>query len=112
MLTIFGDPSGKHCDGVTRRNFLTVGGLALGGLTLPGFLQSRALAAPRAHKLSAPADKSVIMVCLGGGPSQIDTYDMRPEAPAEYRGEFSPIASSVPGIQMCELMPRQAAVAD
>jgi hypothetical protein len=52
------------------------------------------------------------MICLGGGPSQIDTYDMRPDAPAEYRGEFSPIGSNVPGMSLCELMPRQAQVAD
>jgi hypothetical protein len=114
MLTIFGEPSGKHCDGVSRRNFLTVGGLAVGGLTLPGFLRRQAQAAPgpAAARSTATTDKSVIMICLGGGPSQIDTYDMRPEAPAEYRGEFSPIASNVPGMEMCELMPRQAAVAD
>ena len=52
------------------------------------------------------------MICLGGGPSHIDTYDMRPDAPSEYRGEFRPIASKVPGMPMCELMPRQAAIAD
>lgn len=52
------------------------------------------------------------MICLGGGPSHIDTYDMRPNAPSEYRGEFQPISSNVPGMPMCELMPRQAEIAD
>ncbi len=107
MLTIYGQPSGKYCDRISRRSFLRVGGLTVGGLTLPGYLHHRAQAAT-----PATADKSVIMICLGGGPSQIDTYDMRPAAPAEYRGEFSPIASNVPGMSMCELMQRQAAIAD
>lgn len=107
MLTIFGKQSGKFCDRISRRSFLQVGGLAVGGLALPDYLQRRAQAARPTN-----ADKSVIMVCLGGGPSQIDTYDMRPLAPAEFRGEFSPIQSQVPGMSLCELMPRQAAIAD
>jgi hypothetical protein len=56
--------------------------------------------------------KSVIMICLGGGPSHLDTYDMKPEAPAEIRGEFRPIKTNVPGLQLCEMMPRQAKIAD
>src|SRR6185436_13364128 len=56
--------------------------------------------------------KSVIMICLGGGPSQLDTYDMKPDAPSDFRGEFHPIPSNVPGMQLCELLPRQAKIAD
>lgn len=107
MLAIHGEQSGRFCDGVDRRSFLWIGSLAFGGLSLPSLLEHRAHAAP-----GVASDKSVIMICLGGGPSQIDTYDMRPDAPAEYRGEFSPIESNVPGMSLCELMPRQAQVAD
>lgn len=108
MLTIYGENSSPFCDSLSRRSFLQVGGLAVGGLTLPGFLQLQAKGAAQAPR----SDKSVIMICLGGGPSHIDTYDMRPESPAEYRGEFLPIPSNVPGMQLCELMPRQAEIAD
>jgi hypothetical protein len=108
MLTIYGGQHGRYCDAISRRSFLQVGGLAVGGLTLPDFLRLRAQAASAERR----PDKSVIMICLGGGPSHIDTYDMRPDSPVEYRGEFSPIRTSVPGMQMCELMPRQAEIAD
>ena len=109
MLTIHGDRPGRFCDGLSRRSFLRVGGLAAAGtLALPELLRQRAAAGQPAGR----AGKAVIMICLGGGPSHIDTYDMRPDAPAEYRGEFRPAASRVPGMPMCELMPRQAAIAD
>jgi hypothetical protein len=106
MLTIYGGTTARHCDALTRRNILRIGALGVGGLTLPGLLQARAA------ESKSPGDKAVIMICLGGGPSHIDTYDMRPDSPAEYRGEFNPIATKVPGLQMCELMPRQAEIAD
>jgi hypothetical protein len=83
-----------------------VGSLALGGLSLADILRHSASAAPRA------AGKSIIMVYLPGGPSHIDLYDMKPDAPAEIRGEFKPIASNVPGIDLCELMPEQAKIAN
>ncbi len=106
MLTIWSSGRGTTCDGISRRNFLQVGGLALGGLSLADLLRLQARAA-------APAStKSVIMVYLPGGPSHIDLYDMKPDAPAEIRGEFRPIRTNVPGIEICELMPRQAAIAD
>jgi hypothetical protein len=108
MLTIPDDQPGPFCDGLSRRSFLRVGGLAAGALTLPELLRCKAAAGQAAR----PAGKSVIMICLGGGPSHIDTYDMRPDAPAEYRGEFRPAPSKVPGMPMCELMPRQAEIAD
>ena len=94
-------------DRLTRRSLLRVGGLALGGLTL-GVLRSRAESPGR----SATRPKSVIMIHLSGGPSHLDMYDMKPEAPAEYRGEFRPIRTNVPGIDICELMPKQSKIAD
>jgi hypothetical protein len=106
MLTLFSDRGGRYCDGLSRRNFLSIGTLAIGGMTLPNLFQLKAMGAV------TPRCKSVIMVCLGGGPSQLETYDMKPDAPAEFRGEFSPIKSNVPGMEMSELMPLQAKIAD
>ncbi|MGE3804867.1 MAG: DUF1501 domain-containing protein [Gemmataceae bacterium] len=89
----------------TRRDFLQIGTLALGGLTLGDLLSSHAADTPARRK-------SVIVVFLAGGPSQLDTYDMKPDAPAEYRGEFRPAASRIAGMPMCELLPLQAKSAD
>ena len=91
----------------SRRDFLRAGALGVGGLTLPDLLRSRAQGdEPRAR------NKAVIMICLSGGPSHIDMYDMKPEAPAEYRGELKPIATNVPGMEISELLPLQAKIAD
>lgn len=108
MLTITShERSGKTCDGISRRNFLKLGSFCVGGLTLADLLRLNAHGqAPRS------ASKAVIMVWLEGGPSHIDTYDMKPEAPAEIRGPFRPIRTNVPGIQLCELLPLQARIAD
>ena len=96
----------SSCTGpVARREFLRVGALGLGGLTLPGILAAREQAGQR-H-----ADTSVILFWMWGGPSQLETWDMKPQAPSEYRGPFSPIATNVPGIEICELFPRQAQLA-
>jgi hypothetical protein len=92
----------------TRRDFLHLGALSLGGLTLGDVLRLRA-ATPSARQ---PRQKSVIMIFLAGGPSHIDMYDLKPGAPREYRGEFRPIKTNVPGMEICELMPRQAKIAD
>src|SRR5262245_17435727 len=94
--------------GVSRRDCLRIGGLAVGGLTLADLFRGTA----KANNPSAAPPKSVIMVYLPGGPSHIDMYDLKPDAPAEYRGEFSPIKTNVPGIHISELMPRQAKMAD
>jgi hypothetical protein len=91
-----------------RRAFLRVGTLALGGLSLPWLLRQRAQAA---QGQSAPR-RSVILLWLAGGPSHIDMYDLKPNAPAEIRGEFKPIATNVPGIQIGEHLPRQAKIVD
>src|SRR5882672_9957234 len=108
MLTFFNGGSERFCDGVSRRSFLRAGGLALGGLALSDLLRLKAQGAVASERRG----KSVIMICLGGGPSHVDTYDMKPDAPAEIRGEFRAIKSNVPGMQLSELLPRQAKVAD
>src|SRR5262245_23938793 len=105
MLSFLGGTPVQGCDGATRRNFLKVGALGLGGLTLPSLLRARA--AERDSK-----DTAVVLLFLPGGPSHLDTYDMKPSAPAEFRGLFKPIRTSVPGIDICELMPRQARIMD
>src|SRR5882724_13088725 len=108
MLTFFnGDPE-RFCDGISRRSFLRAGGLALGGLALSDLLRLRAEGAV----VPEGRGKSVIMICLGGGPSHVDTYDMKPGAPAEIRGEFQPIKTNVPGMELSEMLPRQAKIAD
>ena len=105
MLTILGKEY-KHCDGVTRRHFLTAGALGIGGLTLADLLRAEAQAGIRS------SHKAVINIHLDGGPPQMDMIDLKPEAPAEIRGEFSPIATSVPGFQISELLPKIAGIAD
>jgi hypothetical protein len=105
MLSILGRPR-RNCDGVSRRDFLRVGTLGLGGLTLADLLRAEAGASRQV------APKSAIMIFMSGGPSHIDTYDMKPDLPAEFRGEFKPIQTNVPGMDFCELMPRQAQIAD
>ena len=92
--------------GISRRTCLRIGGLTLGGLALPEILRAEAAAGAR------PTAKGVIMVVLPGGPSHLDTFDLKPDAPAEIRGEFRPIATRVPGIEICELLPRLARMAD
>ena len=89
----------SFCNRSSRRDFLRIGGLALGGLTLPQLLRAEAAAGKRSHK-------AVIMVYLPGGPPHQDTYDLKPDAPSEVRGEFSPIDTNVPGIHICELLPK------
>jgi uncharacterized protein (DUF1501 family) len=107
MLSIYGS-SGRFCEGLSRRSFLKAGALTVGGLTLADVLRLRAQATPNAG--SSP--KAIIMVYLNGGPSHMDMYDLKPDAPVEYRGEFRPIRTNVPGVDICELMPLQARIAD
>lgn len=95
-------------DRVARREFLRLGVLGLGGLTLPDLLRHRALAE---SVRGDAADTSVIFVWLPGGPPHMEMYDMKPDAPAEYRGQFRPIATTVPGLDVCELLPRHAKIA-
>tara|TARA_B100000809_G_scaffold244016_1_gene269560 strand:- start:5159 stop:6538 length:1380 start_codon:yes stop_codon:yes gene_type:complete len=109
MLTILGGAdSGKdlHCDGISRRGFLKVGGMALGGLSLPQLLEAESAAG------TGSSHKAVINIYLPGGPSHIDFWDLKPDAPREIRGEFNPIKTNVPGMEICELFPRLAKIAD
>src|SRR5665213_3199006 len=99
----------RYCDGLSRRSFLKIGGLAMGGLSLPALLQAEAQAA---SPPSRPSHKSVIMVYLSGGLAHQDTFDLKPEAPAGIRGEFKSIATCLPGVQISELLPRMAGVLD
>ena len=105
MLTILGR-SQRFCDGVSRRNFLKIGALGLGGLTLPQILRAEASTGVRL------SHKAVIMIYLPGGPSHQDMFDLKMEAPSEIRGEFTPINTNVPGIQICEHLPRIAKLMD
>jgi hypothetical protein len=96
----------KFCDGHSRRDFLTIGSLAMGGLALPDLLRAESqLGKGRSHK-------AIINVFLPGGPPHQDMWDIKPDAPAEIRGEFKPIATNVPGIQIGELFPKIAAMMD
>jgi hypothetical protein len=105
MLTLWGR-NRRSCDGIHRRDFLRVGALGLGGLSLADLLRLEARGAEPARQ------KSVIYVVLGGGPSHIDMYDLKPNAPAEYRGPFRPIPTRLTGVQICEAMPLQAGIMD
>ncbi len=101
--------SGQYCDGVSRRSFLQLGMAGIGSASLSTLLQARsASAAPG----TSGKNTSVILVWLDGGPGHMDMYDMKPEAPAEYRGLWNPIPTNVPGIEVTELYPRQAKIAD
>jgi len=106
MLTLWGNRQ-KFCDGISRRNFLQIGAFGA-GLTLAEMLRAK-LGAKTTTSSSA---KSAIMIYLPGGPPHMDMYDLKPEAPKEFRGEFSPIATNVPGVRICELFPLQAAMWD
>jgi hypothetical protein len=105
MFTLHG-PRQSYCDGINRRGFLRIGALGA-GLTLADMLRLQGTAAT-----AGSSSKSVIMINLPGGPSHIDMYDLKPDAPMEYRGEFKPIKTNVPGVEICELFPRQAKMWD
>jgi hypothetical protein len=115
MLTLWGSAEGRNfCDGLSRRSFLKIGGLVMGGIGLPGLLEAEALAAaPSSGRIvGRSAHKSVIMVYLTGGLAHQDTFDLKPDAPTGIRGEFKPIATRLPGVQIGELLPRTAAIMD
>ena len=106
MLTIQGSPSGKFCDGVTRRDFLKIGGLAMGGLSLPQLLRAEAQSGIR------KSPKSVIMIYMAGAPPHQDLFDLKMDAPLEIRGPYKPISTKVPGIHISEHMPHCARIMD
>ncbi|MFO0870904.1 MAG: DUF1501 domain-containing protein [Pirellulales bacterium] len=107
MLTLLGrSDARRYCDRVSRRDFVRIGALGLGGLTLPQLLELEARAG------QSSKHKSVIMVFLCGGPPHQDMYDIKVDAPVEVRGEFDPIPTNVPGIEVCQLLPRLARIMD
>ena len=110
MLSIFGRPlsgdTSKLCDGRSRRDFLRAGALTVGGLTLPQLLHAEQAAVIRNSK------KAVIMIYMCGAPGHQDMYDLKMDAPSEIRGSFKPIPTNVPGIEICEHMPRLAGIMD
>jgi hypothetical protein len=115
MLQVFGSAA-RRCDGISRRSILQAGVLGVTGLFLGDLLRLR----DRAARASAPdpdrsrttRDTACILIFLDGGPTHIDTYDPKPAAPVEYRGQFRPIHTAVPGIEVCEHLPHQARVMD
>jgi hypothetical protein len=108
MLTLLSKATGRgrFCDGVSRRDFLVVGGSIAGGLTLSSLLRAEA------QQGVGSSHKSLINIFLPGGPPHQDLWDLKPEAPAEIRGEFKPIKTNVAGIEVCELLPKLAAMMD
>src|SRR5476651_728029 len=107
VLTVFGRQH-QHCDGISRRSFLRIGalGVGAGALTLADVFRTEARAGLRSPH------KAVIEIYLAGGPPHQDMWDLKPEAPAEIRGEFNPIATRVPGLQIGEVFPKIASVMD
>src|SRR5262249_25759183 len=106
MFTLWGAGQ-RFCDGITRRGFLKIGAFGA-GLSLAEMLRLRALAGTE----TSSAHKSAIMIYLPGGPSHMDMYDLKPDAPKEFRGEFNPIPTNVAGVQICEHFPLQAKMWD
>ena len=105
MLRINLADSQRYCDGVSRRSFLALGTLGIGGLTLADLYRAEAAGSGSSHK-------AVINIHLSGGPSHQDMWDLKPDAPTEYRGEFNPIKTNVPGMDICEHFPQLAKMAD
>ncbi|HWB00651.1 MAG TPA: DUF1501 domain-containing protein [Pirellulales bacterium] len=109
MLRILGKPTTRYCDRVSRRSFLEIGVCGMASIGLPQLLEAKEAARTQGR----PArDTSVILIWLDGGPSHLDTYDMKPLAPVEYRGLWRPIPTNVAGIEVTEMFPRQAKIAD
>ncbi len=115
MLSVLGR-SVRLCDGLSRREVLRIGGLGFTGLMWSDWLRSRAAAAGRTRKAALAGGfgkaKACILIFNYGGPSHLDTWDLKPDAPQEIRGEFQPVATQVPGLSICEHLPRLATVAN
>src|SRR5438105_3581868 len=109
MLRIDAGSTGKYCDGLTRRNFLQLGVAGMASVSLPQMLRAKSESTGRS---GSSKETSVILIWLDGGPSHMDLYDLKPDAPAEYRGIWKPIRSKVPGFDVTELFPKQARVTD
>jgi hypothetical protein len=111
MLSVLNDAA-RLCDGVSRREWLRIGGLSWLGMSLPGLRRSRPAVASAPTTRSFGRARSCILLFLSGGPPQHETFDPKPDAPAELRSPFKPIPTNVPGVRFCELLPRTASMAD
>lgn len=111
MLDLVTGPRERLCDGTTRRDMLKVGLCGIVGLSLVDILRMEAAQADATGR-SSSNNKNVILIWLHGGQTQLDTYDMKPDAPAEVRGPFKPIPTNLSGLQICEHLPRMAKVMD
>src|SRR5579864_6562461 len=100
-------PAPHYCDGMSRRSFLQLGVAGMASVGLPQLLRAREASAAKG---AGTKNTSVILLWLDGGPSHMDLYDMKPDAPAEYRGIWKPIRSRVPGMDVTELFPLQARI--
>src|SRR3989442_48636 len=109
MLRIDAGDAGRYCDGLTRRHFVKIGVAGMASVALSDVLRAKEASV---QKGIPRKDTSVILIWLDGGPSHMDLYDLKPEAPAEYRGIWKPIKTNVSGIEISELFPLQARVAD
>jgi hypothetical protein len=109
MLNLWGSRNGIHCDGSSRRDFLKIGALGMGGLMLPNLLKARAAATARGKHTK---NTSVIWLWLGGGPTHVETFDPKMDAPAEYRSTVGAVRTNVPGIEIGGVFPKIAQVAD
>ncbi|MFN8004945.1 MAG: DUF1501 domain-containing protein [Acidobacteriota bacterium] len=107
MLRFDAERAVRFCDGLRRRDFLHAGALSMLGLSLPDFLALKARGAVNSEK-----EMNCIFLMLVGGPSQLDTWDMKPNAPAEIRGPYKPIKTNAPGVEISEIFPRTAQHAD
>jgi hypothetical protein len=112
MWSIRSQHGAKFCDTRTRRELLRAGSLGLGGLTLASLLRLQEAAGGAARSKAVGRARSVVVLFLSGGPSHLDMWDLKPDAPEEIRGTFRPVATSVPGVQISEHMPRSARMAD
>ncbi len=105
MLRINLGNTKPYCDGLSRRNFVQLGMAGMGTLGMADLLRAK-------EQSASKKDTSVILIWLDGGPGHMDMYDMKPDAPSEYRGIWSPIKTNVPGMEITELFPKQAKIAD
>ncbi|MCB1099508.1 MAG: DUF1501 domain-containing protein [Verrucomicrobiae bacterium] len=112
MLTILGNSGERFCDGLSRRSFLSIGALGLGGLAMSDIFRAEASTLGLEQPSTKLNHKAVIMIFLAGGPPHQDMFDIKTNAPAEIRGEFKPIKTKVPGMEICELFPQMAEITD
>src|SRR5437667_7869886 len=96
----------RLCDGITRREAIRIGGLGFTGLMWSQLIKARDAGTPRSHHEGFGKAKACILIFNYGGPSHLETFDLKPDAPSEVRGEFKPASTSVPGVSICEHLPR------